>query len=50
MKEYSGWFKAWGTVELPENATEQEIKQALADHLGFDYFISLTPEDIVLDN
>lgn len=50
MKEISGWIKAWGTVEVDDNATEEEMREALADRLGFVYFTTVYPEDVVLED
>ena len=45
---YTGYFKAYETVELPENATPEEIQEALANSMSFNYFTTVYPEDVTV--
>jgi len=49
MKEVKGWAKLYRTVEVKDDATEEEIKQALADSLNYYYFSVVEPEDITIE-
>ena len=46
MKKVYGWFKAYDSVEVEDNATEQEIRQKLAESMGFDYFTTVSPDEV----
>ena len=49
MKTIRGYFKAYDEIEIEDNATEEEIKQKMADSLGLYYSIMLRPEHIIIE-
>lgn len=48
MKKVFGWTKAIGMIEVKDNATDLEIKQALAEHLSYEYFCEFSSDGISL--
>ena len=49
MKKVWGWYKAWGYVEVEDNATEDEMKEAMAKHMSWENATWLSAEDITLE-
>ena len=49
MKTIRGYFEAYGDIEVEDNATDEEIREKMATHLGFEYFTWLRPEDVVIE-
>ena len=50
MKKICGWFKAYTCVEVEDNASEEEIKAKIADRASWNYFTTLSPEDIIIES
>ena len=47
-KRYYGWFKAGTEIEVDENATEEEIRDAIVDSLEDVFMVMLDPNTTVI--
>ena len=48
MKRVWGYYKAYDYIDVEDDATEDEIKQALADHVSYQNFTTVYPDEIYL--
>ena len=49
MQTIWGWYKTYGYVEVEDDATAEEIRKALADHMSFENATYIYPKDIFFD-
>ena len=46
MKVYKGYFKAYEYIKVPDDTPIEQVRTALANHLGYYYFAPVRPQDV----